>query len=359
MRLISSRKIGALLEELGRLDVQAALFVNNEPLIDSNISYLSGFSGMLNGALVLSQDGMRLVTTTLDHERALGEACVDEVIKVGEGESVSKAVRHLLPGSKRIGTVKDRLSIGSRARLRIPESRLVDIKKTMDGMRAVKEAKEIDAIRKSAVISNKGVRFLQDFIKKGVRENEVAAELERMLRASGSERTPFDTIVTSGGRSSLVHPYPSSSSKKIGPGLGLVDFGAVCQGYVTDVTVPFLVGSGTSKEKRIIDTVLSTYNKVVQMLKDGADMKSIHGAYRKGIEKNGFQLKHSLGHGIGLDTHEGPVLGGQDGKLLENMTLTIEPGAYTKGVGGCRLENDLLVTRSGHSMLTKSRLIRI
>lgn len=359
MRLITSKKIEGILEKLARLDVQTALFVNSEPVIDSNIAYLSGFSGMLNGVLVLHRDGMHLLTTALDYERALEQASVDEIVKMTEKETLGKVLKRLLPKAKKIGIVKDRFTLGTCAKLKIPKPRLVDIEKIMSAERAIKEEKEIEAIEKSAGISNKGVKFLQDFIQKGVKENEVAAELGRELLARGSECSPFDIIVSSGHRSSFVHPYPSSSNKKIGPGLGLVDFGAVYHGYVTDVTVPFLVGYVTKKEEAIVETVFSTYDEILLKIKDGVDIKSIYSIYKDRLRMGGFKIKHSLGHGIGLETHESPALNGLGGKLLENMTLALEPGVYVKGVGGCRLENDLVVTPSGSDVMTKSKLIRI
>jgi Xaa-Pro aminopeptidase len=359
MRLISKGKIKAILEKLEQLKVDAAVFVNMEPLIDSNIAYLSGFSGMLNGILVLRKEGTHLLTTALDYERALEEASVDEVVKISGKERAKDAVKPLLSKARRIGVVKDRFTLGAMGKLKIPESKLVDIEKIMREERSVKEEKEIGAVKKSAWISNTGVKFLQDFIRKGVRENEVAAELERCLRASGSERTPFDIIVTSGYRSSIVHPYPSASSKKIGPGLGLVDFGAVYRGYVTDVTVPFLVGNGNKKTEKVVDTVMSAFDVIVKKIKDGVSAAKISKAYENSIKSGGFQVKHSLGHGIGLDTHDSPSFTEADSVLVKNMTLAVEPGAYVKGFGGCRIENDLIVKKSGCEMLTKSKLIRI
>jgi Xaa-Pro aminopeptidase len=359
MRLISRKKIEAVSERLKRLGIDAAVFVNREPLVDSSIAYLTGFSGMLNGVLILRAGSMHLLTTQLDHERALDEASVDEVLRVGKKENAKDAIKPLLSGAKNIGVIKNGFTLGAMSKLGIAGSKLVDIEKTMREERAVKEAREIEAIKKSAAISNSGVRFLQGFIERGMRENEVAAGLERELKANGSERTPFDTIVTSGRRSCIVHPYPASSGGRIGNGLGLVDFGAVYHGYVTDVTVPFMVGKGTAKEVGMAETVLSTFDEVVKKIKDGASTEKVSGAYEGCLRKKGFQAKHSLGHGIGLDTHDSPSFTEAGGKLLKNMTLAVEPGVYMKGIGGCRLENDLLVTSSGCNILTKSKLIRI
>ncbi len=359
MRLISGKKIGSISERLKRAGIDAAVFVNREPLIDSNIAYLTGFSGMLNGVLVLRRGEMHMLTTQLDHDRALEEASADEVLLMGKKERARESVKPLLRGARKIGVIKSRFTLGAMGKLGIAGSRLVDIEDIMREERAVKEPREIEAIKKSAAISNRGVRFLRGFIEMGMKGNEVAAGLERELKARGSERTPFDTIVTSGSRSCIVHPYPASSTRRIGKGLGLVDFGAVYQGYVTDVTVPFLVGKGTEKENLMVEAVLSTFDEVVKKIRDGASAGAVSKAYEGCLRKKGFQAKHSLGHGIGLDTHDSPTFKECGGRLAKNMTLAVEPGAYTEGIGGCRLENDVLVTSSGCEILTKSKLIRI
>lgn len=359
MRLISRKKIEAIMEKLAGLGVDAAVFVNSEPIIDSNIAYLSGFGGMLSGALVLSRSGVFLVTTELDFDRAMNEAEVDEVIRTDERKKMRDAIRPLLSKAKKIGIVKSRLTLSMCSGLKIPKYRQLDIGKIMEEARSIKEENEMEAIEKSAEISNKGVKFLQDFLKKGVAENVVAAELERELRSAGSERTPFEIIVSSGPGSAIIHPCPSSGVKKIGDGLVIVDFGAVYHGYVTDVTVPFLIGNVSKGEEKIAETVLSAYDKILPKIRDGVKVADIKGVYEKKLKIAGFQVKHAVGHGIGLDTHEGPSLGNPNEKLLANMTISLEPGVYVKGIGGCRLENDLIVTKTGCEVLTKSKLIRI
>jgi Xaa-Pro aminopeptidase len=268
-------------------------------------------------------------------------------------------LKPIISKARKVGIIKSRFSIGHLSKLKIPQSKLVDIDRIMRDERAVKESKELDAIMESARISNRGVRFLRGFMREGVRENEVSAELEKELRKRGSERTPFDIIVTSGSRSSKIHPYPSSTRKKIGRGLGLVDFGSVYKGYVTDVTVPFLAGSGSYREEKMAKTVSSIFSEIAGMIRPGVSISAIFNEYERLIKSHGFDVKHSLGHGIGLDTHDSPSLIKDDCKLAKGMALAVEPGVYKKGVGGCRLENDIIVTKSGASIITKSKLIRI
>jgi len=357
MRLISKRKIKALAERIVQNGAEAALFVNDEPMQDMNIPYLSGFFGMLDGALIFDADSkLTLITTGLDYERAVEQSNVDEILKTTSSKPIEEIAKRVLKGRKKIGVVKSSLTLDICKRLGIPISRFVDIGSAMREERAVKEESEIEAIKKSASICNGGIRFLQDSIKKGVKENEVSSELEKELKALGSERSPFDIIVTSGPKSSFIHPYPSAGSKRLDNGLGIVDFGAVHKGYSTDVTVPFIVGTPSKKESSIIKAVLYSYDLILKRIREGATTRSMNFAYEKSVKSVGFQIKHSLGHGIGLEIHDAPTLCFNQ-KLKQNMVLAIEPGIYVKGVGGCRLENDVIVNKGGCTVITKSKLI--
>ena len=178
----------------------------------------------------------------------------------------------------------------------------------------------------------------------------------------------FPTIVTSGKRSAYIHPYPSFSNQKIQDGLGLVDFGVRYKGYCSDVTVPFTLGKISSKQKKIVQTVKEAYEKAIETLKISVPTWKVHESVESLIKKNGFKFKHSLGHGLGLELHDVPSLSPKpkskevlkewkEVKLKENMVFTIEPGVYEPKIGGCRLENDVLMTKKIPKVLTNSRVI--
>jgi Xaa-Pro aminopeptidase len=359
MRLIGRKKIDEIRDRLTEKGLDAALFVNSEPVIDSNISYLSGFSGMLNGALILGAEDMRLVTTELDYDRAQTQAYVDEILRCGDSMHLYQSLKRQCGKYRKIGVVKNKFTVEMAERSGIRTNGLVDVSPVLERARMVKEPGEIEVIRKCADISNGGVQFLQGFLREGIRENEVAAELERNLKIRGSEYPPFETIVTSGGRSTFVHPSPPASDKSIGPGLGIVDFGAVFRGYSTDVTVPFAAGKPSERQRQMIDAVMSAWEAVIKRLKAGIKTKTLHDIYEKAIEDAGFGVKHSLGHSVGLDVHEYPSVSGTDTELKDGMVLAIEPGAYDRKSGGCRLENTIVVKKNGCELLTKSKLIRM
>ncbi len=359
MRLIGSRKIEELRDKIGEKGLHAALFVNNEPVLDSNIAYISGFGGMLSGALLVSPEKLELITTELDYDRAQEHAHVDDIFKCKSGLELYQSIKDHCKKYRKIGVMKNLFTVEMAERTGMKLSSLDDISTVMERCRMVKEQKEIDAARQCAAICNKGVKFMEGFIQDGMKECELAAELERVLKITGSEYPPFETIVTSGIRSHFVHPSPPASTEAIENGLGIVDFGAVHNGYSTDITVPFTNGKLHERQQQIVDTVMAAWEDVRKKIKSGVKTSSLHGIYQKAVESAGFKIKHSLGHSVGMDVHEYPSLSGTEIELKAGMILAVEPGVYERNVGGCRLENTILVKKNGCELLTKSKLIRM
>lgn len=352
------KRVEELLLKISSKGAGCALFVNMEPVMDSNITYLSGFSGMLSGALLVSEKEVKLFTSVLDHDRASEEAAADEIVSC-EGPDFFKDIRRSCAKYKKIGVVKSKFTLEMAEKAGLSPSRLLDAGSILERARSVKDESEIEAMKKCAGIMNKGISFLGDFLRSGLKEKEVAMELNNLLEAAGSERSPFETIVASGKRSSFVHPDPPASANRLKRGIGLVDFGSVFNGYVNDVTVPFILGKERKKEAEIAGTVMGVWDDVAREIKAGVRIKDLYDIFKKGIEGSGFKVKHSLGHGVGLDTHEYPSLGGTSKRLEKDMVLSVEPGAYVKGVGGLRIENVVHVRRGGCKVLTKSKLLRL
>ncbi len=229
--------------------------------------------------------------------------------------------------------------------------------------------KEIERIKKSCRIANKGIKIIKKNLSRKITEKELALILEQELMRKGADELAFPTILTSGKRSAFIHPYPSVSDKKIQKGLGLVDFGVRYKGYCSDITVPFVIGKISEREEKIIQTVEEAHEKAIETLKIGMSTWKVHETIEEMIEENGFEFKHSLGHGLGLELHDLPSLSPkpeseedlkdwEEVKLKENMVFTIEPGIYVPGIGGCRLENDVLMTKTS-KILTKSKSIKL
>ncbi len=360
MRLIGRRKVEGIAAELSRMGLDAALFVSGEALTDSNLQYLTGIGGLSSAALILTESGTKLMTTALDYDRAAEEAEADEVVRIDREKGFSKTVIESCTGFRKIGVVRSSLTVAVAQSLGLSRARTTDIGKLMSAQRAVKEPRELEAARESARIADRGVRLLEDILPHAATEAAVAAELEMELKKMGSEEPAFETIVTSGLRSAFIHPCPGASMGKIGNGLGIVDFGATYKGYRSDVTVPFCRGHLSEKQETMVRRVTGTWEEVSGIIRDGAEVSEMHAAYEKAIKSLDMEIKHSLGHGIGLDIHEHPGLSDTGGiRLATGMVLAVEPGAYDTRHGGTRIENDVIVTKHGCEVLTKSKLIRL
>jgi len=241
-------------------------------------------------------------------------------------------------------------------------------------MGIIKTQKELRLLKKSAVISNSCIKIIEKSLKeKNISEREIARRIRRNINKQGATLS-FQTLVASGKRSAMVHPKPHATNQKIN-GIGYVDFGARYKGYLTDVTVPFVKGPVGKKEKRIIEIGLVAYRLALKSIKINEPCWKLHKKIDRFLKSRGYKIPHNLGHGIGKDVHERPIIGMPRKKLKgkrlrrwrriqkiifqPNMVFTIEPGIYIKNFGGFRIENDVLLTSRGLKILTNSRFLKI
>ena len=241
-------------------------------------------------------------------------------------------------------------------------------------MGMIKTPKEIKLLKKSAKITDSCIKIIKYSLREDITEIELRRRIYRNIRKQGASLA-FRTIVASGKRTAMIHAKPSAT-KRIIKGIGLVDFGACYRGYKTDVTVPFMKGKISKQEKRIIASTLKAYTISVKSIKLGQPCWKSFDAVNRYLKTQRFVMKHALGHGLGKKVHEQPLilmpkkkkLRGKKKKLWykiknirfqKNMILAIEPGVYVDGVGGCRIENDILLTEKGPKILTHSKIIKI
>jgi Xaa-Pro aminopeptidase len=370
MRLISRKKIEEFKTKLAEQKIDQMVLLSIGTTTDINIEYLTGMRQSRRGSnscLIYSKGRITLAVSPLEFEQASKEAEADEIIELKRWSLKDIFEKKLKKGSS-IGINASGLPYGA-AKL-FPRGKLKSVSKVFYDLRSVKEQKEIEMIKKACKITNLGVRFLEENLSAKITEKEFTLNLEDFLKRKGAEDMSFDTILTSGKRSSLIHPYPSNSHKRLGRGLGLVDFGVIYKGYCSDVTVPFAIGKLSEREKKLAAAVERAYDLVTDSLKPGIPSREISSIAQDSINNSGFELAHSIGHGIGLDEHDPPALFSKpkDGKfpknanetiLQENMVLAIEPGVYVPGIGGCRIENDFLITKNGVKRLTNAKMVII
>jgi len=230
--------------------------------------------------------------------------------------------------------------------------------------RAVKDEKEIAIMRKAASITNE----LIDLLEKNVREEKIKTEADAALfieveaRRRGCEGTSFGTLAAGPGRSFAIHAFPGWTCAPFGTeGLSILDFGVKLDGYCTDVTLTFARNLNPKQEK-LVNLTEKAYKLAVSMAHNGTPAKDIAAAVDAFFSKARKHMPHGLGHGIGLQEHENPVIRNHrdnEWVLETGMIFTIEPGLYDPALGGCRLENDILITETGAEALTSSRIIRL
>jgi len=228
----------------------------------------------------------------------------------------------------------------------------------LDDLRSVKTPAEIERISDAAAISDAAYAKILPLVRPGVTEQALAAALEYEMRVLGSERTAFETIVASGPRSALPHGLASGRTLEMGDFV-VIDFGAVLEGYHSDMTRTVCVGKASERHREVYDTVLSAQLAGLAAVRSGALCRDIDKAARDVIEAAGFgqNFGHGLGHSVGLAIHENPrlsVIAGE-ARLEPGMVVTVEPGIYLPGWGGVRTEDLVVVTESGCRILSKTR----
>ncbi|MBC8015570.1 MAG: aminopeptidase P family protein [Sporomusaceae bacterium] len=321
-----------------------------------NRRYFSGFSGSA-GMLLISDHANYLLTDFRYIEQAAAETKQYDIVRyaVNGNEILADLAAKL--DLTAIGFESDFVTYDVFTKLTecIPEVHLVPIQ--VDSLRMVKDIAEIASIKKAVEIADHAFSHILSFIKPGISEQAVALELEHHMGKLGAEKPAFDTITASGKRGALPHGKASQKIIEIGDFVTM-DFGAVYQGYHSDITRTICVGTATARQREIYDIVLTAQLAGVQAVQAGKTGKEIDAVSRKIIADAGFgeYFGHGLGHGLGLYIHEDPRLSPGSGQtiLMENMVVTVEPGIYLPEWGGVRIEDTVLVNADGCKILTAS-----
>lgn len=321
-----------------------------------NRRYFSGFSGSA-GTLLISESASKLLTDFRYVEQAAAEAKQYEVLRyAGTPYELLENLANQL-GLLTIGFESDFVTYDMYTKLAesMPNVQLIPVQ--IDGLRMMKDESEKALLKKAVEIADAAFVHILSFIKPGISEQAVALELEYHMRKLGAEKPAFDTIVASGKRGALPHGRASEKIIELGD-LVTMDFGAVYQGYHSDITRTICVGTATEKQREMYNIVLSAQMAGVQAVKPGKTGKEVDAAARNIIVDAGFgeYFGHGLGHGLGLYIHEEPRLSPASSQtvLMENMAVTVEPGIYLPDWGGIRIEDTVLVSADGCNILTAS-----
>lgn len=223
-------------------------------------------------------------------------------------------------------------------------------------LRAVKDEAEIERLRAAQAITDAAFEHIVGFMRVGMTEREVAFELEQTMRKMGAEDLAFASIVASGANGASPHSIPGDRRLEDGD-LVVMDFGARARGYCSDMTRTVAVGHATERTRAIFDAVRAANETVEAMLRPGVTGRAAHERAEYVLAEHGFagKMGHGLGHGVGIDIHELPVLSPRNEAPLEaGNVVTVEPGVYLSGEAGCRLEDFGVVTADGFEVFTAS-----
>jgi len=335
-------------------DLDAFLITNN-----ANVRYTSGFSGSY-AFIILTADETFLFTDGRYMEQATQECPACSIVRL-EGAWVPFIARFIRSkGWKRIGFESSAVSYQEWLDLsrELADVGLIPTGDPIGELRLIKDEHEIAAIKHACRIADMTISHILDVLRPGMEERELALAVDCFIRRAGAEKEAFETLVASGPRSALPHGKPSG--RTISPGeFVLLDFGARFEGYNSDITRTFVLNKADSRQREIHQAVHEAQTRAIEAIRPGRKGGEIDEIARSYLEQKGFGnlFDHSLGHAVGLEVHDGPKHGRvltrkSEIVLQEGMVLTVEPGVYIAGYGGVRIEDDVLVTKSGVEVLT-------
>lgn len=349
---MNPERIDRLTELLPKAEVDLMLVTN---LV--NVRYLTGYTGS-NGIALVGGDTRTFLTDFRYVEQAAEE--VDASFdRRRAAQDLLEGIEEALPaGRLRLGFEAAHVSVRQHARLRelLPERiELVATGGLVEGLRAVKHPAEVAAIRQATALADAAFSHLVAQGLTGHTERELALKLEYEMRSMGAERPSFETIVAAGPHGALPHATPRDVQIRAGD-MVVVDWGAELEGYCSDCTRTLAAGEPSGHARQVYELVLSAQRAGVDAVTAGAEAKNVDSVARELIDAagHGEHFGHGLGHGVGLEVHEGPRLAQRSEAVLETgNVVTVEPGVYLPGEFGVRIEDLVVVADGGREILTE------
>lgn len=325
----------------------------------TNVRYLTGFTGSA-GLVLVSADGLLFVSDGRYRDQAaeeLAAAGVDariEIVSADPDETVASIAA--AAGIQRLGLEADSVTWSRQQRWaeELFDGELVATTALVEGLRLVKDPGEAARIRSACAIADEALSRCRAKLLEGPTEAEFAQELDTTMKSLGAADVSFETIVASGPNGAKPHHRPGDRVVLEGD-LVVIDFGALVDGYHSDMTRTLAVGQIDQERQRMLDVVLDSQQRGVEAVRAGRPAAEVDAACREVIGEAGWAdaFLHSTGHGVGLDIHEEPRVSGRStATLVAGHVVTVEPGVYLPGIGGVRIEDTVLVTDDGCDRLT-------
>jgi Xaa-Pro aminopeptidase len=322
-----------------------------------NVTYLTGFTGD-DSYLLVTSDRETLITDPR-YTTQLEEECPGLQLEIREPgitmlAGTTKAISSAKLGRLGIEGNSATVTLTESLARELPKVELVTTENLVEQLRIVKDTSEVEATRVACGQARRAYDVVRASLTTDMTELEVAAELEYQARRFGAKALSFPPIVAVGPRAALPHARPTN--RKLGESdFALIDWGVNSGLYMSDLTRVIVTGKISPKLRKVYGVVLKAQLAAIDAIRPGRTCEQVDAVARRIITRAGFgkAFGHGLGHGTGLEIHEAPRLAiGQKAKLRPGMIVTVEPGIYVPGWGGVRIEDDVLVTRTGHEVLS-------
>ncbi len=343
-----NEKIRLLRERLRNLKLEGMIVTN--PV---SIKYLTNIEN--EGTLLITRKENIFLTYTMFLESVKKTVTINDEIIVADFRDISQYENFFL-FCENVGFEENYVTYKQYYYLKqkYKVNNLSETEDIIEKLRAVKDNDEIDKIKKACEITDKCFNHLLEFIKIGTTEKEIAFEIEMFFRKNGAEGLAFNPVVAIGENSSDPHWQPGDRAVKMADPI-LIDMGCKYQGYCSDMTRTIFMGCILEEIKPVYDLVLKNQLYTIKEIKEYASIKTISQMVESNFRLYNYDLIHSLGHSIGLETHEIPYINSKNDTFLkENMIIANEPGIYIPEKYGIRIEDTILVEKNGCTVLTKS-----
>lgn len=329
---------------------------------EANRMYLSGFTGS-NAMLLITLGHTPIIITDFRYIEQVSKQCPDfrcvDQKQKGLIGTVIECAKEL--GLTRIAFEGEHVSYSTYEELAKAEGfSWIVTKGVVEAYRQIKEEAELEKLEKAEAIGDLAFKAIVPFIEKhwknGLTENEIALEIERVMRQNGATATSFSTIVAAGAKSSLPHAVPGDVPVKKGDFV-VMDFGCIYEGYCSDMTRTVVIGEASEKHREIYEIVRAAQERALLGAHPGLKGKEVDALARNYIAEKGYgaYFGHGLGHSVGIEIHENPRFSLMEEQVIEEgMVITVEPGIYVPGFGGVRIEDMVVITKEGIKNLTHS-----
>ena len=376
MKYITEEKFESILKFLEEKKLDVLLINDYENSRNVNLQYLSGHP---TDATVLINSSGESILIPWDVPLAEKHSEVDEIINPANfGFNVSLAMKDLFENRWKKSSIKvgvhPMTAFGFIIKMKalIPGISYFEdpilIMLLLEKLRATKTELEIKKLLKAAQIGTKTIKDIQDFCINNPdgTEKDLSFTVRKKIADYGGDDIAFETLVANSSRAHEIHQHPFASDQRFNlPGLALIDFGAKFEGYCSDITVPISFGKLSDEQIKMRELTVKSYDAAIEMIDTGVPLWKIHDTAEQILKKGGYLMPYSLGHGLGLTEHDSPFLSRKptdeyskkhwkEETIQDGMVFTIEPGAYKQGLGGQRLENDILIRNGKVEIITKS-----